>query len=77
MRDLPDDPDLWIDDRLREIGDHLRAVRLHQNLTQEHVYLAAHIDRVTYQRIEAGRNAQLSSLLKVAHVLGVPLRDLV
>lgn len=77
MRDLPDNPDPLIADRLREVGARLRAARVRQKLTQERVYLAAGVDRVTLQRIEAGRDARLSSLIRVAHVLDVELRDLV
>jgi transcriptional regulator with XRE-family HTH domain len=76
VRDLPNDPDPWLADRLREIGDRVRAERLHQNLTQEAVHLAARIDRRTYQALESGQNVTLSTVLRVAHVLDVPLRDL-
>jgi len=76
---VPDSPDdnTWITDRRRAIGERIRAERLHQNLTQEKLYLAAHVDRVTLQRVEAGEDVRLSTLLKIAHALGVPLADLV
>lgn len=76
MRDLPDD-DTWIHDRRRAIGDRVREERERQRLTQEQVILAARIDRVTIWRVETGREMKLSTLLKIAHVLGVPLADLV
>ncbi|MFC8276238.1 helix-turn-helix domain-containing protein [Streptomyces sp. NPDC057271] len=77
MRELPDD-DSWIYERQRAIGVKLRSVRLHQNLTQERVYLAARIDRATLQAIEAGRaNPSLTVLLRIAYVLNVPLAELV
>ncbi|MFI9005118.1 helix-turn-helix domain-containing protein [Streptomyces sp. NPDC053541] len=77
MRDLPDD-DSWINERQRAIGARLRAVRLHQNLTQEKVFLAAHVDRATLQAIEAGRaNPSFSVLARIAYVLDVPLAELV
>lgn len=76
MRDLPDD-DSWIFDRRRAIGQRIRGERLRQNLTQDQVWLAAGIDRRTLQRIEGGKDATLSTLLRIAHVLGVPLAELV
>ena len=72
MRDLPDD-DEWIAARRRAIGDRVRAERLRQNLTQDAVYLAAGISRYTLQRVEAGAEMKLSTLLRIAHVLDVPL----
>ncbi|MFD6024574.1 helix-turn-helix domain-containing protein [Streptomyces griseoluteus] len=62
---------------LQLIGDRIRAERLHQNLTQEHVFLAAGIDRRTLQSLEAGRgNPTIRAILRISHVLNVPLRDL-
>ncbi|MFB7031696.1 MULTISPECIES: helix-turn-helix domain-containing protein [unclassified Streptomyces] len=76
MRELPDDAS-WIDERLQAIGARLRAARLHQNLTQEKVFLAARINRSTLQDIEAGRgNPRFSTLARVAYVLDVPLDEL-
>ncbi|MFI9766400.1 helix-turn-helix domain-containing protein [Streptomyces sp. NPDC052415] len=60
------------------MGERFRAERLHQNLTQEAVYLTAGIDRLTLQNLEAGRgNPTFRVLLRVAHVLDVSLADLV
>ncbi|WP_345942153.1 hypothetical protein [Streptomyces sp. SID2888] len=39
--------------------------------------LAARIDRVTIWRVETGQETQLSTLLRIAFVLDVPLRDLI
>ncbi|WP_432116641.1 helix-turn-helix domain-containing protein [Streptomyces sp. S1] len=76
MRELPDD-DSWIIERFQAIGARLQAERLHQNLTQERVYLAARINRSTLQDIEAGRgNPRFSTLARIAYVLDVPLNDL-
>ncbi|MFC8171223.1 helix-turn-helix domain-containing protein [Streptomyces sp. NPDC012438] len=76
MRELPAD-DSWIDERLQAIGARLRAARLHQNLTQERVYLAARVDRSTLQDIEAGRgNPRFTTLARIAYVLDVPLDEL-
>jgi transcriptional regulator with XRE-family HTH domain len=76
VRDLPDD-DTWIHDRRRAIGDRIRAERERQHLTQEQVILAARIDRVTIWRVETGQEMKLSTLLKIARVLDVPLEELV
>ncbi|MFM9811585.1 helix-turn-helix domain-containing protein [Streptomyces scabiei] len=76
MQELPDD-DSWIADHRRVIGDRVRAERLHQNLTQEKLYLAARVDRVTLQRVEAGEDVRLSTLLKIARALGMSLAELV
>lgn len=76
LRDLPDD-DNWIRARQQAIGERLQAERLRQNLTQEAVYLAADIHRGTLQALEAGRaNPTFETLLRLAHVLDVPLSDL-
>ncbi|MGW0599978.1 helix-turn-helix domain-containing protein [Streptomyces sp. NPDC002776] len=77
MQDLPED-DTWLIERLQAMGERFRAERLHQNLTQEAVYLTAGIDRLTLQNLEAGRgNPTFRVLLRVAHVLDVSLADLV
>ncbi|MFD9445526.1 helix-turn-helix transcriptional regulator [Streptomyces sp. NPDC060006] len=56
------------------MGRALQAERIRRNLTQEQVYLAAAVDRVTLQSIEAGRgNPTIVTLLKIAHVLDVPI----
>lgn len=75
MRDLPDD-DEWIADRRRAIGDRVREERLRQNLTQDAVYLASGVSRYTLQRVEAGAEARLSTLIRIAWVLEVPLAEL-
>ncbi|MFI7393997.1 helix-turn-helix transcriptional regulator [Streptomyces tendae] len=75
MRDLPDD-DSWITERRRVIGDRIRTERLHQNLTQDQVYLAAGLSRWTYQRVEAGEDWRSSTLLRIAWVLDLSLADL-
>lgn len=77
LRDLPDDND-WLHARQLALGRRLQAERLHQNLTQEALFLAAGIDRGTLQAIEAGRgNPTVATLLKIAYVLDIPLADLV
>lgn len=72
MRDLPDDTD-WITDRRRAIGARVRAERERQNLTQEEVILAARMERVTLWRVESGEESKLSTLIRIAEVLEVPI----
>jgi transcriptional regulator with XRE-family HTH domain len=75
MRDLPDD-DSWLTERRRAIGERVRAERLRQNLTQDQVWMTARLTRWTYQRLEYGEEVQLSTLLRIAWVLDVPVADL-
>jgi transcriptional regulator with XRE-family HTH domain len=79
-RDLPEDDDY--DDLIRAhqqaFGSRVQAERYRQNLTQEDVFLAARIDRRTLQAIEAGTgNPTFTTLLRLAHVRGVPPGELV
>lgn len=75
VRDLPDDDD-WLPERRRAIGARIRDERLRQNATQDAVWMAARVSRWTYQRVEAGEDCQLSTLLRIAWVLGVPPTEL-
>lgn len=76
MPTLPDDDD-WLLQERRAIGDRIRVTRLRQNRTQENVFLAAGLARSSYQEVEAGTaDAKISTLLKIAHVLGVQVSDL-
>lgn len=62
----------------RAIGDHIRAERLHQNLTQEKLAELAGLDRQAINRIEQGHQAAIfDNLIRIADALKVPLRDLV
>lgn len=76
VQELPHD-DTWITDQRRAVGARVRAERERQGLTQEQVILAGRIDRVTIWRVETGQETTLSTLLKIARVLGVPLATLV
>lgn len=76
MHQLPDD-DSWLPEERRAIGDRVRTERERRHLTQEQVMLAARIDRVTLWRLESGQDTKLSTLQRVARVLGVPLSALV
>ncbi|MFF7901152.1 MULTISPECIES: helix-turn-helix domain-containing protein [unclassified Streptomyces] len=73
-RDLPD----WIHDRRRTLGDRIRDLRIHANLTQEVLAEMTGIDRRTLQRIERGTSdPSYSSLLLIAQALDIPVDDLV
>ncbi|MGS2588117.1 helix-turn-helix domain-containing protein [Streptomyces hebeiensis] len=64
--------------RRREIGDQLRAARLHANLTQERLALRAGITLGQYSRIEQGHSSPLlDTLIRIADAIGVPLSHLV
>ncbi|MBP5890660.1 helix-turn-helix transcriptional regulator [Streptomyces sp. LBUM 1483] len=76
MREMPDDDSWMLEDR-RAIGKRIRAERLRQRVSQEQLILAAGLDRVTIWRVESGRDMALSTLQRIAHVLDVPLSDLV
>nr|WP_275424823.1 helix-turn-helix transcriptional regulator [Streptomyces sp. SID13726] len=74
---MPGDDD-WITARHQEVGRRFQVERLRQNLTQEDVFLAAGLDRRTLQTVESGNgNPTLGTLLKLAHVLGIDLGELV
>jgi transcriptional regulator with XRE-family HTH domain len=76
LRHLPDNDD-WLYEERRAIGDRIRTARLGQDLTQERVYLAAGISRAALQAIEGGtRDPRLSTLQRIARVLGVHVADL-
>ena len=76
MPRLPDD-DHWLLQERQAIGDRIRVRRIRQNMTQESVYLAAGLSRSAYQEIEYGTaDVRISSLLRIARVLGVHVADL-
>jgi transcriptional regulator with XRE-family HTH domain len=60
------------------MGEQIRAVRLSARMTQETVALEAGLDRPSVVRIEAGQQSPTAdTLIRIAHVLGVDLRDIV
>lgn len=64
--------------RRRAVGDRIRAVRLHANLTQERVSLQSGISLASYNRIEQGHaSPMLDSLIRIADAIGVDLAELV
>ncbi|MGW5126665.1 helix-turn-helix domain-containing protein [Streptomyces sp. NPDC004069] len=69
--------DEWIDHEVSRIGQRIREVREHRNLTQERVFLAVPMNRAHYQDIEAGRaNPTLRTLLRIARAIGVDVDEL-
>lgn len=71
-------PPDWVLQRRRAVGAHIRAARLHANLSQERLAENAGLDRQAINRIEQGHaSPKLDSLLLIADALDVPLADLV
>jgi transcriptional regulator with XRE-family HTH domain len=62
----------------RAVGDQIRRVREHHNMTQQDVCGRSGIDMATYSRIEQGHSSPLlDTLIRIAMAIGVPLADLV
>ena len=63
--------------RRRAVGDQIRRVREHRNLTQQQVCDRSGIDVATYSRIEQGHSSPLlDTLIRIADAIGVELPDL-
>ncbi|MGA5506808.1 helix-turn-helix domain-containing protein [Streptomyces umbrinus] len=68
----------WVLARRRQIGEHLRAARIHAGLTQLELGQQIGRDHRTIHRWEyAHRVPNLEDLLLLADATGVPLADLV
>ncbi|HLV25437.1 MAG TPA: helix-turn-helix transcriptional regulator [Gemmatimonadales bacterium] len=63
-------PTLTTGEILRELGHRLRAYRLQQNQTLEHIAEQAGVSYRTAQRAEAGENPTLSTVVKLLRALG-------
>jgi transcriptional regulator with XRE-family HTH domain len=62
----------------RAVGERIRLVREHHNLTQQDVCGRSGIDVATYSRIEQGHaSPKLDTLIRISLAIGVPLADLV
>ena len=71
-------PDDRVLSRRRDVGDRIRAARLHRNLTQEELALDAGLSRHGLNRIEQGHSSVLlDTLVRIADALDVPLAELV
>ena len=74
----PTPPDERVLTRRREVGDKIRRLREHHNLTQVDVCGRAGIDIASYSRIEQGHASPLlDTLIRIADAMGVELADLV
>jgi len=68
----------WVQARRREIGDRIRAARLHAGLTQMQLGERVGRDHRTVHRWEyATADPSLTDLLLLADALDTPLSDLV
>jgi len=54
---------------LEELGSRLARIRIQNNLTQADLAEKAGISKPTLERIEAGRDAQVSSLIRILRAL--------
>ncbi|WP_328426074.1 helix-turn-helix domain-containing protein [Streptomyces sp. NBC_00443] len=71
-------PDDRVLTRRRQVGDQIRRVREHHNLTQLEVCTRSGIDVATYSRIEQGHASPLlDTLIRIAEAIGVDLAELV
>ncbi|GHA95681.1 hypothetical protein GCM10010330_57340 [Streptomyces tendae] len=74
----PPEDDAWLYEHSRVLGDRIRTARRARRISQEQLHLRAGISRNVLQKIESGRhNPTYFTLLRIARVLDVPLRDLV
>ena len=79
---MTDAPDPW-NDFVRELGVRLLRARADKRMSQEQVAHAAGLATFTYRKLEKGEsnpgtaaNPRLRTLVTLAEVLEVPLRDL-
>ena len=73
-----DPPPHWLLPRRREIGERIRAARLHAGLTQVRLGELIGRDHRTIHRWEyAQRIPDLEDLLLIADAVGVPIEELV
>ncbi|WP_108990461.1 helix-turn-helix domain-containing protein [Streptomyces coelicoflavus] len=74
----PTPPDERVTARRRQVGEQIRRVREHLNLTQLDVCGRSGIDVATYSRIENGHSSPvLDTLIRIADAMGVELEELV
>ena len=74
----PTPPDERVIVRRRQVGEQIRRVREHHNLTQHDVCGRSGIDLATYSRIEQGHASPLlDTLIRIADAIGVELGELV
>lgn len=72
----PTPPDDRVIARRRQLGEQIRHVRLHHNLTQQQVCERTGIDVATYSRIEQGHSSPLAdTLIRIADAIGCSPKD--
>ncbi|WP_031039954.1 helix-turn-helix domain-containing protein [Streptomyces sp. NRRL F-5650] len=73
----PTPPDDRVIARRRQVGERIRRVREHLNLSQLDVCGRSGIDVATYSRIEQGHSSpKLDTLIRIADAMGVELEEL-
>lgn len=73
----PTPPDDRVIARRRQVGERIRHVREHLNLSQQDVCGRSGIDVATYSRIEQGHSSPLlDTLIRIADAMGVELDEL-
>ncbi|GGS81526.1 MULTISPECIES: helix-turn-helix domain-containing protein [Streptomyces] len=74
----PTPPDDRVIARRRQVGEQIRRVREHHNLSQRDVCGRSGIDVATYSRIEQGHSSPLlDTLIRIADAIGVDVAELV
>lgn len=74
----PTPPDDRVLTRRRAVGEQIRRVREHHNLTQLEVCGRSGVDVASYSRIEQGHSSPLlDTLIRIADAMGVDLAELV
>jgi transcriptional regulator with XRE-family HTH domain len=72
----PTPPDDRVIARRRAVGQQIRRVREHHDLTQQDVCDRSGVDVATYSRIEQGHaSPKLDTLIRIADAMGVALAD--
>ncbi len=62
---------------LAALGDTIRKIRIKRGISQEELALLAEVDRSHIGRVERGdNNVAVLTLLRIAHALGVTMKDL-
>ncbi|MFH9816124.1 helix-turn-helix domain-containing protein [Streptomyces sp. NPDC017230] len=74
----PNPPDERVIARRRQVGERIRRVREHLNLSQQDVCGRSGIDVATYSRIEQGHSSpKVDTLVRIAIAMDVELEELV
>lgn len=67
-----------VQDRIRMLGQQIRAQRIAQHLSQQRLALMVHTDQAVIARIEAGKhNTGIAKYIEIADALDVPFSSLI